>query len=51
MDSIPGANIFIWLELPGEEKKREAKLASYLEVEDAIDYAKNIFWIYANNIK
>jgi hypothetical protein len=46
---ISGAYLFILLELPGEELKRQTKLDKTKDVEDAIKYLKNIFWLYANS--
>ncbi len=44
-----GALLFIALELPSEELRRETKLAKNQDVEDAIRYLKTIFWVYANS--
>ena len=44
-----GALLFIALELPSEELRRETKLAKNQDVEDAIKYLKTIFWVYANS--
>jgi hypothetical protein len=45
----PGAYILILMELPAEEERRTTKLTKSQDVEDAVTYLRNIFWIYAND--
>ncbi len=37
------------MELPAEEERRTTKLTKSQDVEDAVTYLRNIFWIYAND--
>ena len=46
---ISGAYILILLELPLEEEMKVGKQSKTKDVDDAVDYLKSIFWIYANN--
>jgi hypothetical protein len=41
-----GAYIFIRIELPAEEIRRETKLLRNKDVDDAVLYLKQVFWQY-----
>jgi hypothetical protein len=41
--------MFIGIELPAEEIRRQTKREKNLDVEDAIRYLKTIFWVYGNS--
>ncbi len=49
MNFDPGAYVLIKMELPIEEERRNTKLTKSQDVEDAVTYLKNVFWIYAND--
>lgn len=44
-----GAWAFIELELPREESEHKLKKEKNVDVENAVNYLKTIFWHYANN--
>ena len=50
-DIFTGALVFIYLELPDEEEKKKLKLEKNIDVDNAVNYLKTIFWQYANNEK
>ena len=45
---FPGAQIFIYLELPGEEERYARKQLSAEEVEKTIEYTTNLLWFYGD---
>ncbi len=44
-----GAYIFILIELPAEEIRRQTKLTKNLDVDDAVLYLRETFWRYLNS--
>jgi len=49
IEFLPGAYIFLLIELPAEKERHEEKLNRTKDVEASIDYLKSIFYHYATN--